>query len=76
MNKTVRKPYAILYHVFTDNRDESYGDYGRAKRRFNRWSGEGSNARLYAEYYETKAEYEQAEPAEEECLESCGVYPS
>ena len=59
----------ILYHVFTDNRDEYVENLARAKRLFNEFKEYGS-ARLYEQVW---TEDEDCEP-EEDCLLSFGPF--
>lgn len=64
----------IIYHIFTNNRDEWLDDYNEAHSLFKEWVKEYSCARLFEEKWENPEV--DAEEIEETCLESFGPFPS
>lgn len=63
----------IIYHIFTNNRDEWLSNYDRAVELFNDWSKEFGCARLYEEKWNNPKTNDQAQ--EEDCIKSYGYYP-
>lgn len=72
--KTTNTPYKIVYHIFTDRRDEWTENYKEAKAIYDRWVAEFDCARLYKDIYAIKEEFEYGD-GEEDCILSYGAFP-
>lgn len=73
----MKKPYKILYHVFTDNFDDWTETYKEALNIIKNLKADGyENLRIYKELYETKKNYEDSPMVcDEECIYSKGAWP-
>jgi hypothetical protein len=72
----MKKPYKILYHSFTDRRDNWHETLKEAKAQIKEWKKEGEvNLRIYKETYDTKEEYEEGGETVEDCVYSVGAWP-
>lgn len=60
----------MIYHIFTDNRDEFRESLEEAKQLFYKFIDENGKARLYL-----NEEDEKGQTLEEDCLESYGDFP-
>jgi len=69
--------YKIVYHVFTDNRDEYFPEKSleQAETLYQHWLEEYGNVRLYETLYETGEDYENETNVRENCIMSSGNYP-
>lgn len=63
------------YHVFTDGKDEWFGDFVEAKEWYEDWCEEYDNVRLYEEVYADDGALVNDEMDNEDCLLSQGNYP-
>lgn len=67
----------IMYHVFTNGKDEFTRDFEEAKKQFMDWHSEGKkNIRLWEFVYADEEDFEDEIVAYEDCIMSCGDYPA
>lgn len=68
--------YKIVYHVFTDGKDDWFDNYAEAEGLFEYWVEKYGNVRVYEEAFATKEAYETGQgEIIEECVLAAGDFP-